>query len=99
MVLTAEVGLIRVGYQRAADIRNCTLTHKQAGLGRSESELIAIVTDIDDYWSTQRPLTLGIYMGGGNWWIWDRLYLVGDELGKGKLTALAVGGPVVKGSF
>ncbi len=86
----STIGKLRVGYRDAATLGKCVITRSQPTLGPPETNLVAKVSNCDEYWSTQRPVQVGIWMGE-SWWVWTKAEVDGTIV-SGNLVSVALSG-------
>lgn len=96
---SGDVAALRVVYQRAAELVHWSMTAAQPALGGG---LIVTVTarvkSVDQFWISQSPVDLGLYMGSV-WWIWEKVVIGGDFIERGTVTIKAVGKPEARSRF
>lgn len=97
-MLTGDRGKFKVGYQTAATLRDCTVVRQQEAIGQCTVTLTAIIHSIDGFWSRQRPLTVGIWMGA-SWWVWEVLLIDGAITVGAVVTASLSSNPVAHTIF
>lgn len=98
MVMTGDLGKLYVGYQLAATLRGWTITRQQLALGDPTVSLVGVVEKCNVFWSTQRPLILGVWTGS-SWWIWTKIKC-DDEITERATVYLELdGGPIAKLDF
>lgn len=91
MVLTGNVGKLRIKYRYAGKIRNWSVT-RQYNTSIGVADLEAILEFCDKYWITQTPVTIGLWMGK-TWWVWEQVKLI--NLGT-EISAQLIGNPIIK---
>lgn len=75
MQVIGDIGRLKVGYKYAATLRNWNVTYDHTAIGSPETILVGRVVEINDYWITQRPITVGLFMGR-SWWVWRESQVV-----------------------
>lgn len=66
---TGDKGRLEVGYQFAAEFRDWSLSSDHGAMGSLDTVIQGKVVRVDDFWSTQRPMVVKVFMGG-KWWKW-----------------------------
>ena len=89
MRVDGATGILRVGYQRAADVGAWSI--EPAGY-RKTFRLTAKIDHINEFWITRTPLDAVMRVAGMNW-IWRDISIAQD---KGSFTALLDGTPIVE---
>lgn len=84
-VATGDTGRLQVGYRHAAVIGSWRLVSDWATLGQLTIEIEATVLSIDQFWATQGPFKLSLFMGSHKWWVWaaatpDYVPVVGSKV-------------------
>lgn len=95
--LTGTVGKLKVGYQVALTIGPWTVVRQQPTLGLPEVTLTGTVVRADGYWSRQRPMVVGLWMGE-TWWVWTTLTEI-EGIEAGTISARLTGDPVAVREF
>lgn len=107
MIITGDIGVIMVGYHRAASVARWTLSMNQSnvtlgGVAFQRLTFDATVKSIDKFWITNTNFSLRLLMGvdpsGGEvWWVWDGLVMIDGRLRPGEVIQAAVAGtPIIK---
>lgn len=98
MVLTGDIGKLRVGYQVAATLHRWTVTRQHPVLGLPQVDLTGVVHFSNLVWSAQPITHVGLWMGTA-WWVWEDVSVEGTiDKGKGVDIVLR-GNPVALASF
>lgn len=71
---SGDVCELYVGYHKAADITKWNLTCKYFVAGQLDISFNGKVVAAHDFWSTQTPTALWLWMGQ-SWWIWSQIQL------------------------
>lgn len=96
-VLTGERGKLKVGYQIAASIGSWSVVRQQETLGATTVTVTAIITNVNGFYSQQRPLTIGLWMGSV-WWVWRHIEI--DYIAQGTtITAQLMGEPMAVAEY
>lgn len=94
--LVGDIGKFKTGYQTAATVAGWTVTRQQDTLGAPTVRLTALIRQAHPFYSNQRPLILGLWMGKV-WWVWRTINVEAIELGT--ITAQLIGDPVAVVDF
>lgn len=70
MVLTGDIGKLRVGYHEVAKLAKWRLTRREDVLNAESSELTAVVTARDAFWISQSNVVDVELWMGTTWWKW-----------------------------
>ncbi len=84
-VATGDTGRLQVGYRHAATLGPWRLVSDWATVGKLSIDIEATVLSIDQFWATQGPFKLSLFMGSHKWWTWavavpDGVPIVGSRL-------------------
>lgn len=96
MTITGTEGKLKVGFQDAAMLGTWELTHSAETLNNQWSDVSAKVSRIDEFWYTQRPMVLGLWMRR-SWWVWSDTEVEFD--GIKTVTIRVKGNPEAKQTF
>lgn len=79
-MLTARgsVGILRVGYQWAADVTAWSWQTSHEAIGAPVTRATVTLGRSDVFWLTQQPLMVAFLMGPGGWWRWPVLAMTGS---------------------
>lgn len=83
---------LRVGYHVAAELGGWHLNSEPVALNTIQSTLTANVVKVDEFWSTQGPITLAVDMGLA-WWLWTNAVVIGSIVAGKSVTVVVVGNP------
>jgi hypothetical protein len=89
-VITGTIGELRCGFQVAARFTTWKISFQQATIGLLTVACEGRVTEVNDFYSTQRPLDLWVWMGEA-WWVWKDVNVAG-EIGQKQNFALSTRG-------
>lgn len=92
MLITGVDGQLRVDYRWAATLHKWRLT-SESTLGHATSYILATVLTVDEYWCTQKPLTVGLWMGN-TWWMWKLAVPASTIVAGRDIELLVEGNPV-----
>jgi hypothetical protein len=83
-------GIVRIGYQTAAQVGDWTLTRTQT-TPEPAYQAEATLIDADAFWVQQRPMDLELTIGRRRW-VWAGLQ---PDIAAQSLTVALVGGPSI----
>lgn len=71
MILTGDIGKLRVMYHEVATLSKWSLTRDEGVLSNAASQMLTATVVSRDYFWIMQPVEfiLGLYMGDA-WWIW-----------------------------
>ena len=95
MVITGDSGKLKVGFQLAAKFASWNLTYHQEEIGIPYAEISSTFSELNKFWITQAPLSIGLFMGK-SWWVWENARLIQDG---NKLSVRITGNPQTFVSF
>lgn len=97
MVITGNVGKLRVGYHEAATLSKWRLTRDDLVLNPTHHNVTAVVVHRDAFWITQPGnLRVALWMGG-SWWVWYNAAMV--DVTERTAELLVSGNPVAMETF
>lgn len=98
MVMTGDIGKLKVGYQVAATLQKWTVTRQTPVIGIPQVELSGKVHFANLVWAAQPVTHVGLWMGTA-WWVWEDVRVEGTiDRGKGVEIVLR-GNPVALSGF
>jgi hypothetical protein len=92
---TGNQGKLKVGFQDAVTLGSWNLELDQSTIGAVYADIRAKIGKIDQFWHTQSPQQLGLWMGQA-WWVWSDIEV---EYGDRSVDIRAVGNPVAMVTF
>ena len=94
MQLTGDVGEVWVGYRRAIVLGSWRFTRTDS-TGPVVLSGSAMVVSTDEFWSTQVPRRVALWLGQ-SWWVWITASLDGDVVAGEQVGIELTGDPVVR---
>jgi len=90
---SGDEGTLWVGYHKSVHLANWDLLSDFVAVGQLDTRLHGTVKSIDEFWSTQAPTALWLWMGK-SWWVWRRVRLH-SEIKVGTIIEVQVDGDPV----